>query len=284
MSTNQSCAIEISTLTIRDIETVCEIREVEAVQKSVWGIDDLDVVPVTMLVATREVGAILIGAYDDSSLVGFVYGFPGYENGQAVHHSHMLAVSSTHRNHNLGYKLKLAQRERALVQGLTRITWTFDPLQSLNAHFNFRKLGVFADTYKVNFYGEATSSFLHQSGGTDRLWVSWQLDHERVRERLQSKTPIRAPHLDSIAPLVRVGPDNLPQWHRASGQKCMSIEIPTDINALQMQNPDLVKSWREATRWAFTEALSSGYQVEDFCTAPRGEHTVGVYLLNARLI
>jgi predicted GNAT superfamily acetyltransferase len=279
-------AAETPTITIRDIKALSEIREVEAVQKSVWGIDDLDVVPVTMLVATREVGAVLIGAYENSSLVGFVYGFPGYENRHAVHHSHMLAVSAAYRNHNLGYKLKLAQRERALAQGLKRITWTFDPLQSLNAHFNFRKLGVLADAYKINFYGEATSSFLHQSSGTDRLWVNWQLDHARVRERLQSNDHDRATptNLDGIVPLVRVGPDNLPQWGRASGQKCTTIEIPADINALQRQSPDVVRSWREATRWAFTEALSLGYQVEDFCIASRDERSVGVYLLNARLI
>src|SRR5436853_2757225 len=98
----------------------------------------------------------------------------------------MLSVKSAYRNFNLGYKLKLAQRERVLAQGIDRITWTFDPLQSLNAYFNFRKLGVIADAYKINFYGEATSSFLHQIG-TDRLWVTWLLDSERVRERLENE-------------------------------------------------------------------------------------------------
>ncbi|PYS40368.1 MAG: hypothetical protein DMF71_13430 [Acidobacteria bacterium] len=179
-----SSVIEPPTIVIRDIEHLSEMSEVETLQKDVWGSDDLDVVPLTMLVATREVGAVLVGAYDGASLVGFVYGFPGYENGRLVHHSHMLAVKSAYRNFNLGYKLKLAQRERVLAQGINRITWTFDPLQSLNAYFNFGKLGVLADTYKINFYGEATSSFLHQIG-TDRLWVTWSLDSPRVRERLQ---------------------------------------------------------------------------------------------------
>ena len=103
----------------------------------------------------------------------------------------MLAVTPSHRNLNLGYRLKLAQRDRALAQGIDRMTWTFDPLQSLNAHFNFAKLGVSAGTYKVNFYGEATSGFLLQIGmGTDRLWVTWQLDSERVLERLRHRRAI----------------------------------------------------------------------------------------------
>ena len=69
-------------------------------------------------------------------------------------------------------QLKQAQRERALTLGIQRITWTFDPLQSKNAHLNFAKLGTVSDRYKPDFYGPETSSLLHRNG-TDRLWVTW---------------------------------------------------------------------------------------------------------------
>src|SRR2546421_4498876 len=174
---------EASAIVIRGLDRFEELRAVEALQKEVWGCNDLDVVPLTMLVATREVGGVLIGAYDRSELVGFVYGFPGYEDGRATHHSHMLAVKPAYRNHDLGYKLKLAQREAVLAQGIERITWTFDPLQSLNAYFNFAKLGVVAATYKIRFYREATSSFLHQPR-TAPLLGRWMLDSERLCKRL----------------------------------------------------------------------------------------------------
>ena len=165
------------------------------------------------------------------------------------------------------------------------MTWTFDPLQSLNAYFNFAKLGVVADAYKINFYGEATSSFLHQIG-TDRLWVTWLLDSSRVQERLRTKDESRTSNLDldHVACLVQVGPNNAPQRRQLSevaGQKDVSIEIPADINALQRESPELAVRWREATRWAFSEALASGYQVEDFCGASRNDQPVGVYLLSA---
>jgi len=262
------------------------MREVEALQKEVWRSDDRDIVPYTIFAATREIGAILVGAFDGSSLIGFAYSFIGREDDRTVHHSHMLAVMPSYRNFNLGYKLKLAQRDRALAQGITRMTWTFDPLQSLNAHFNFAKLGVVADAYKENFYGEATSSFLHQIGnGTDRLWVTWPLDSSRVYERLQTKPSSRIPNVDlaAIGPLVQVGPNNVPQRRQPSevaGQQDISIEIPADINAVQRQRPDLGVSWREATRWAFQEAIASGYQVEDFRGAARNDQSIGVYLLS----
>jgi len=260
------------------------MRDIESFQKEIWACDDRDIVPLTILVATREIGAILVGAFDGPLLIGFAYCLVGREDEHMVHHSHMLAVNPSYRNLNLGYRLKLAQRDRALAQGVTRMTWTFDPLQSLNAHFNFGKLGVLSDTYKINFYGETTSSFLHQIG-TDRLWVTWHLASSRVQARLKTKNQSKASNfdLDRVACLVQVGPNNVPQRSRSeevAGQEIVSIEIPTDINAVQRDSPQLAVRWREATRWAFRKALSSGYQVEDFYGSSRYGQAVGVYLLS----
>ena len=286
--TTVSSATEKSNITIRDIELISEMRDVEVLQKEVWGSDDRDIVPLTILAATREIGAILVGAFDGWSLIGFAYSLVGREEKRIVHHSHMLAVRPGYRNASLGYKLKLAQRDRALAQGINRMTWTFDPLQSLNAYFNFAKLGVVSDCYKINFYGETTSSFLHQIG-TDRLWVTWLLDSARVHERLRTKGQSRTQSLerDHIGCLVQVGPNKAPQRGQSdqvAGQHDVSIEIPADINELQRESPELAASWREATRWAFSKALSSGYQIEEFCGASRNDQPVGVYLLSYRRV
>ena len=137
-------------------------------------------------------------------MVGFAFGFLGREHGQTTIHSHMLAVLDAYRHLDLGARLKQAQRERALAMGVHEMTWTFDPLQSRNAHFNFAKLGVLSETYKVDFYGPETSSMLHRNG-TDRLWVRWLLDSRRVRDRMAGKNG-RAETMDALrllAPLVR---------------------------------------------------------------------------------
>src|SRR6266478_317991 len=277
-------ATETPTIVIRDIEGGAEMRAVEELQKEAWGIPDLDVVPLSHLVAAKAAGGVLLGAFDHETLLGFVYGFVSHEHGTVAHHSHMLAVKPAYRNHNLGYQLKLAQRDRVLAQSIKRITWTFDPLQSLNAYFNFRKLGVLADTYKINFYGEATSSFLHQIG-TDRLWVTWQLDSERVRERLQTEKQQTMVEPERIPCLVQFGANHAPQRNEPSeglGHEHFSIEIPADINALQNEKPGLAVEWREATRGAFTEAITSGYLVEEFYCSNRKGQPVGNYLLTHR--
>ncbi|MBA2341217.1 MAG: GNAT family N-acetyltransferase [Pyrinomonadaceae bacterium] len=271
---------------IRDIHHVSEIRLVEQLEKEVWGLNDLDVVPMMQLVATIHAGGHLIGAFDRDELVGFAYGFVGLERGVTIHHSHMLAVKQTYRNRDLGRRLKLAQRERALRQSITRMTWTFDPLQSLNAHFNFSKLGVLADTYIINFYGETTPSFLHRNG-TDRLWVNWPLDSQRVKDRIERGARDKDSFFDlkNIAPLVQLGADSEPRRNESTAafdEEQILIEIPTNIIELEQTRLSLAREWREATRVAFTKALAAGYIVTEFYLSTRGEQRYGAYLLDAR--
>jgi predicted GNAT superfamily acetyltransferase len=258
------------------------MHHVETLEKEIWGCDDLDVLPATILSASREVGGVLVGAYNDQSLVGFVYGFPGLEDGEITHHSHMLAVKPSQRNLNLGYRLKLAQRDRVLAQNIKRITWTFDPLQSLNAYFNFNKLGVVANKYKVNFYGESTTSFLHQFG-TDRLWVSWMIQSDRVRRRLNNQSS-ESSFTSELPRLVHVRKDEpvASEPLKIAGEPHVAIEIPSDINALQQKDPALALRWREITREAFTAAISSEYLVQDFFRGQRAEESFGVYVLSAQ--
>jgi predicted GNAT superfamily acetyltransferase len=278
--TETTAVSETSSIAIRDLENESQMRAVEELQKEIWGIPDLDVVPFTHLVAAKAAGGVLIGAFDDEALIGFCYGFPSYEYGQMAHHSHMLAVKPAYRNFNLGYQLKLAQRDRVLAQGISLMTWTYDPLQSLNAYFNFSKLGVLSDRYYINFYGEDAPSFLHQNG-TDRLWVRWLLTGERVTRRLDD---LRLQHeFERLVPMVRVSQDELPE--RSAIAESLSdehalIEIPADINSLQKREGQVALAWREATRWAFTEALSAGYLIEDFHRRSRDGLQFGSYLLS----
>jgi predicted GNAT superfamily acetyltransferase len=270
-----------SDITFRDLVAIEEIRQVEELEQEVWGVSDRDVTPSTHLIAAKEAGGVLIGAFDGSVLAGFAYGFIGYEQGEMTLHSHMLAVKPAYRNRNLGYRLKLAQREQTLARGIRRMTWTFDPLQSLNAHFNFGKLGVVSDQYQINFYGESTSSFLHQTG-TDRLWVSWLLESRRVRDRIDGRAESDTLEIDKQMTLIRVGEDGLPRpdnMDKLHTQRQAVIEIPARIDTLQQIKPGSAFIWREATRSAFSQALAAGYLVEEFYRIE--EHGPGAYLLSA---
>jgi predicted GNAT superfamily acetyltransferase len=287
-----------SAVVIRDLQSFEDLEQVEEVEREVWGLAELDTTPLTLVIATKEAGSIWVGAFDGAKLIGFAFGFLGLEGGRLIVHSHMLAVREPYRNSDLGYNLKLAQRERVLALRIddgrtndtrvseTRInemTWTFDPLQSRNAHLNFTKLGVVSESYKVDFYGPATSSILHRNG-TDRLWVTWPLASRRVQSRLQGKDN-RAEVLDALStltPLIHFNGDGKPvrtDLTAALNRQRIAIEIPSDIVDVERRDPALAWEWRLQTRWAFTEALNAGFSVAEFCRTVRGQQGPGAYLL-----
>lgn len=272
-----------NSVVIRDLESYADLEQAEALEREVWGLADRDVMPMTMIVATKEAGSVWVGAFDGAKLAGFAFGFLGMEHGHLMLHSHMLAVRESYRDLDLGYKLKLAQRERVLAMRVQEMTWTFDPLQSKNAHLNFGKLGVVSDIYKIDFYGPETSSALHQNG-TDRLWVRWLLASRRVRDRLQGKD-YRLEVLDAFSrlqPLVQFNGNGKPlrtDLSAALTRQRIAIQIPSDIGAVERKDPGLAREWRQATRWAFTESLQAGFFVAEFCRTVRGQQGPGNYLL-----
>jgi predicted GNAT superfamily acetyltransferase len=142
---------------------------------------------------------------------------------------------------------------------------------------------VVSDVYKIDFYGPETSSVLHRNG-TDRLWVRWPLASRRVRDRLQGKD-YRPEVLDAFSrlqPLVQFNGDGKPlrsDLSAALARQRIAIQIPSDIGAVERKDVGLAREWREATRWAFTEALQAGFFVAEFCRTVRGQQGPGNYLL-----
>jgi predicted GNAT superfamily acetyltransferase len=302
-----------SAIAIRDLQSFEDLKQAEEVEREVWALSDLDITPMTLAIATKQAGSIWVGAFDGAKLAGFAFGFLGVERGQLIVHSHMLAVREPYRNSRLGYQLKLAQRERVLALRIDagrnhngrssdfrtndpglhdlrlddlhihEMTWTFDPLQSRNAHLNFAKLGVVSESYKVDFYGPETSSVLHRNG-TDRLWVTWPLASRRVHERLQGKDS-RAEVLDALStltPLIRFNGNGKPvptDLGAALSRQRIAIEIPSDIGQVERKDAALARAWREQTRWAFAEALKAEFFVAEFCRTLRGQQGPGAYLL-----
>ncbi len=91
-------------------------------------------------------------------MVGFVYSLPGIKHGRPTQLvAHASGVLDAYRSAGVGHRLKKLQRERTLAMGLRLVEWTYDPMQALNAHLNFAKLGVVVSEYEVNVYGESSS-------------------------------------------------------------------------------------------------------------------------------
>ena len=165
------------------------IEEFEAcvhVERKVWKSADVDVVPIPLFVVAAETGGQVIGAFHDGELVGFTLAIAGWRDRKPFLHSHMTAVLGAFWDRGIGRRLKCFQRDDAMARGINLIEWTFDPLITKNAYFNFMSLGAIARRYLPNAYGITTSP-LHAGLPTDRLVAEWHLRSSRVRRVLAGK-------------------------------------------------------------------------------------------------
>ncbi len=170
-------------IAIRQLTEVPEFIEAVKLQKEIWGFADSDLLPARLFVTATKIGGHSFGGFDGDRMVAFCIAIPGVKPGaKSFLHSHMLGVTKEYRDAGLGRKLKLAQRDAAILQGLDLIEWTFDPLEIKNAYFNIERLGAIVRRFVLNQYG-TTSSPLNAGLPTDRCTAEWWLHNDRIEGR-----------------------------------------------------------------------------------------------------
>jgi len=171
---------------VRECASVEELDACVLLQREVFALPDLEISPRRHLIVTKSAGGFTLGAFAGEKLVGFVLSVPGFKETERFFYSHMMAVAADFQNQGIGSRLKWAQREKSLQQGVKFIKWTFQPIQARNAFFNLERLGAVIKSYAPNFYGTDYST-AHVAGGqigldSDRLFAEWQLESEKVKK------------------------------------------------------------------------------------------------------
>ena len=222
-------------VTVRPCSGLSEYATCIEIERAVWGSADLDIVPLPLFVVAAETGGQVLGAFAGDRMVGFTLAIAGVHGRKPFLHSHMTAVLRPYRSQGAGRKLKLLQRDEALGRGMDLVEWTFDPLETRNAHFNFR-LGAIVRRFIPNMYG-LTSSPLHGGLPTDRLVAEWHLRSPRVRRAVADKRPAR----------------------RARGKEFARIRLPADFMKIRNTNPEDAARLQAEVRLEFEHWLSAGY-------------------------
>lgn len=238
-------------ITIASLNTEAHFREVVALQKSIWGFDDMELLPYRFFVVAVKIGGQLFGAFEGKKMIAFCLAIPGLKPGPTPYlHSHMLGVLPGYRDYGIGRRLKLHQREDALERGIGLIEWTFDPLEVKNAWFNLERLGAVIRRYVRNQYGSTTSP-LHGGLPTDRCTAEWWIGSERVRTTI-SGGPVKKPAV--------VG----------------RIELPADIGEIRKNDPERAAILQETAGDKFEEAFRKNLVVAGL----EKTHATYAYLLS----
>jgi len=159
----------------------------------------------------------------------------------------------------VGRHLKEMQRSELARRGITRVLWTFDPLQARNAHLNFNRLGVRLVEYVENMYG-ITASPLHHGLATDRLVVMLPTsDADAERPAAANGAYATNGALPVLTPFPR--PGDVTVDLDDTNVPAVLIEIPTDLQQITGTTPEIAGAWRMVTRASFQRALRRGYDV-----------------------
>lgn len=273
------------------LHSMQHMLQVEELQRRIWPASETDVVPAHLLVTVAHNGGVLRGAMVGKRMVGFVMGFLGTDEGspgrpalaRLKHCSHMLGVLPEFRGQGLAYRLKCAQRQQVLEQGIRLATWTYDPLLSVNAYLNIRRLGAVCRRYRREVYGKMRDG-LNEGLPSDRFEVEWWVTSNRVKQRIdQNRKPLELGHfLAGGAQLLnpaefdsRLLPRPTSRPSRPSGAVALA-EIPADFQSLKEGDMPLAVEWRANSRALFEECFAAGYMVTDF-VFDRGEPAPRAY-------
>lgn len=228
-------------------------------QRTVWKFPDAEVTPVRAFVITSHSGGFTYGAFDpDGKMLGFSHALPAFDqNKRPFIYSHMAAVLPELQNAGIGRQLKLAQYEHARRIGVWPIKWTFDPLLSRNANLNLNKLGGVVRTYYVNYYGNFSTSAMWRGLDTDRLFVEWWVQSDRVTQALAGQRRTDAP--------------------------VASVEVPFDIDQLKQTDMAAAREWQLSVRSGFQTLLAEGLYCAGFEVGRDGGHSRYLFFQDERL-
>lgn len=255
---------------IRSLYTMEDLQLVQPIERAVWNNPPI---PLHQTFTAIQNGGIACGAFIDGKIVGYVYGFPGFSKGKTYLCSHMLAILPEYRGQDIGEQLKLAQAEQAKKLGYSFMTWTFDPLESRNAHLNLNKLGAYGAIYSPNHYGELTDD-LNRGLPSDRFIIEWHFDKDPVQslgsvtENLLLLETRDNNHPQKTAVFLK---DSLPESDH------FFMAFPTNFQTLKQDHMSLAKKWRLKTGEIFARLFAKGYVATEVIF--EGNFSRGFYVL-----
>jgi len=219
---------------IRECTTIEEFDNCIYLQREAFGLPDLEISPRRHFIVSRQAGGWTLGAFADDRMVGFVHHLAAVRpNNEIYGYSHVMAVARDYQNKGVGARLKWAQRAKAISEGRDFIKWTWDPMQSRNAHFNLNRLGVSVHHYEANFYGLDYDLPRQQPGlQSDRLFANWHLNSPRVVALGEGKA------------------------HTIEAEPVKAIAVPTEWSAVVKRDAREARDMQTRVRTEFQQAFA----------------------------
>jgi predicted GNAT superfamily acetyltransferase len=258
--------------------------EMQKLMEDTWSRESL--IPEHLTLTLMKNGGLVIGAFLGDRLVAFSYGFPGFDGTSSYLCSHMLAVAPELRKHRIGERMKWAQRTEALQMGYSKMVWTYDPLESVNAYFNMTKLGAVCRTYIDDCYGDMDDD-LNRGLPSDRFWVEWNLLDSKVEalSRGESRNLLPFETFNALAvagnegDVLKLG--DIP-YELLDRTDRVWVPLPSSFQQMKQGNRTLALEWRMKYREIFHLLFEKGFVANGVLRASSSNGLLNYYLVERR--
>ena len=205
--------------------------------------------------------------------VGFAALFADFDERGAFWYAARMGVDRLYRDKNIGDAILDALYRSAKERGITRVRWTYDPLQSRNGYIYIHKMGAQVHEIGFNYYSAVfTNDEFNRNISTDRFIVEWFINTDRVRDRMERGIfPVHDPSA--------IGPENTlneividEEGLERGGEKQvfdaedtpLFVEIPYNQDRILKTDRKKAQALREQCRALFMHYLAAGYTIREF--------------------
>jgi predicted GNAT superfamily acetyltransferase len=245
------------------------------------------------------------GGFDESTPVGFAYGFVGVVDKQVgfrsldnlQFYSQYTGVKKGYERYGLGVRIKELQKDAVMeLLGIYTITCTYDPLTGVNAYRNVHHFGMDIVRYNTDIYGEFGGRLNRADVPSDRLSAFWHLQKNPSQPNVDLQSLLDQGLLVNRVEFVEVvgegGPLQigiLKEMKLDLDNETLLLEIPFDwyrilkeTDVADAETRRIPYDWRMKTRETFSSLFERGYGVIDFRSLDLDGRKRDFYVLRKR--
>ncbi|SHE52576.1 Predicted acetyltransferase, GNAT superfamily [Seinonella peptonophila] len=256
----------IHNVEIRKVNTYKELKNLAKLRKALWPDDGEVALDHMKFIAAH--GGIILGAYVKDQCVGYLYSFPGYQQKQVYLILQNIGVRSDYRQQKIGEALMKRLQLEALELGYDEIIWTFEPLESINAHLYLHKMGAVVTEYLINCYENNQSKL-----PIDRFLAHWNITHTQS-SHLAEQLDTSINHTYMIDHKNRTQDQLEPEILNKSTY--VLIPIPSNFSTIRSNKE--THSWRFFTRSIFHQLLHLNWEVFDLLKNRFSDESIYYYV------
>jgi len=234
---------------IKELDSFEQFEELAQLQKKIWHLSDRDQISTITLRALSmkyPIMGLILGAYHNETMVGFVVCTPTRESNTL--YGMIMGVFPEYHNFEVGNKLGLKVLEKCTKENITKICWTYDPLDSRLGHLYLNKWGAIAIKYEADYY--QLKDEYNSKIPLDRLIVDCHLQSTRVIKK--AKKEMETLSLKKALSKFPVADEN-----NFPDEPSILLEIPSDFNILKQTSLEQAVAFRLKTRLVFEEYINN---------------------------